>query len=126
MNEITLTQHPAGGGKNTISIKASLSATIVQKKPNLHVSHCSALGLYSQGETREEAEKNIIEAARLFIESCLERNTLNQALIECGFHNVNQPAMNRAAKKKKPKPAPRLTGNQWEINIPAELPVMVY
>ena len=32
------------------------------------------LGVASQGRTREEAERNLIEAAQLFIESCYERN----------------------------------------------------
>jgi predicted RNase H-like HicB family nuclease len=43
------------------------------------------LGLSSQGRTREEAERNLIEAAQLFMESCFARNQLDEALKECGF-----------------------------------------
>ena len=43
------------------------------------------LGVASQGLTREEAERNLIEAAQLFIESCFERNRLDDALKELGF-----------------------------------------
>ena len=43
------------------------------------------LGVASQGRTREEAERNLIEAAQLFIESCFERNRLDEALKELGF-----------------------------------------
>jgi len=103
MNNITLARQSAGSGENVISIKAYLSAVITQKKPNLHVSYCPALDLCSQGETMQEAEKNIIEATHLFIECCLEQNTLNQVLTECGFHSVHQPA-----KKKKSNELPVL------------------
>jgi predicted RNase H-like HicB family nuclease len=43
------------------------------------------LGVASQGRTREEAERNLIEAAQLFFESCFERNRLDEALKELGF-----------------------------------------
>jgi predicted RNase H-like HicB family nuclease len=43
------------------------------------------LSLSSQGRTREEAERNLIEAAQLFMESCFARNQLDEALKECGF-----------------------------------------
>ncbi|MDA7962631.1 MAG: hypothetical protein MPK62_13070 [Alphaproteobacteria bacterium] len=121
MNKITLGRHSSGRGENLVSIKCELVATITQEKPDLHVSYCPALDLYSQGKTRAEAEKNIIEATHLFIESCLERDTLHEALTKCGFHRVRKPA-----KKKKAKPAPRLADNRWRIHFPAELPVMAY
>jgi predicted RNase H-like HicB family nuclease len=50
---------------------------VVGEFPNLSVA--------SQGRTRDEAERNLIEAAQLFIESCFERNQLDEALKECGF-----------------------------------------
>jgi len=50
---------------------------IIGEFPNLSVA--------SQGRTRDEAERNLIEAAQLFIESCFERNQLDEALKECGF-----------------------------------------
>lgn len=50
---------------------------IVACFPNLDVS--------SQGRTREEAAGNLIEAAQLFLESCFERNVLDEVLKDCGF-----------------------------------------
>ena len=37
------------------------------------------------GKTLAAAKKNLIEASELFIVSCLERGTLDQALKELGF-----------------------------------------
>lgn len=45
--------------------------------PNLDVS--------SQGRSREQAARSLIEAAQLFIEDCFERGTLEQVLKDCGF-----------------------------------------
>ncbi len=50
---------------------------IVASFPNLDVT--------SQGRTRDEAARNLIEAAQLFIESCFERNVLDEVLKDCGF-----------------------------------------
>lgn len=43
----------------------------------------------SQGATQEEAERNLIEAAQLFIEACFERNELEAVLKACGFRPGN-------------------------------------
>jgi predicted RNase H-like HicB family nuclease len=43
------------------------------------------LDVTSQGHTRDEAAQNLIEAAQLFIESCFERNVLDEVLKDCGF-----------------------------------------
>ena len=50
---------------------------IVASFPNLDVS--------SQGRTQQEATRNVIEAAQLFLEDCFERGTLDQVLKDCGF-----------------------------------------
>lgn len=42
---------------------------------------CPALDIMSQGATRDEAKKNLIEAIGLFVRSCIERGTLRDALI---------------------------------------------
>ena len=44
-----------------------------------------SLGVASQGRNKDEAVRNLIEAAQLFIESCFQRNQLDEALKECGF-----------------------------------------
>jgi predicted RNase H-like HicB family nuclease len=50
-----------------------------------YVAYCPPLDIGSQGTTPEEARENLIEAARMFLASCLERGTLDQALKELGF-----------------------------------------
>ncbi len=66
-------------------ICTNLSARITKENPKMYVSYCPELDLYSQGDTPKEAKTNIIEATQLFIESCIERNTLREVLLECGF-----------------------------------------
>lgn len=39
----------------------------------------------SQGRTREEAARNLVEATQLFIETCFEQNMLDEVLKACGF-----------------------------------------
>lgn len=43
------------------------------------------LDMSTQGRTLAEAIKNLVEAPQLFIVSCFERGTLDQALKELGF-----------------------------------------
>lgn len=52
------------------------------------------LDVTSQGHTRQEAERKLIEATQLFIESCFERNVLDEVLKASGFvpgHSTDKP-----------------------------------
>ena len=49
------------------------------------VAVCPPLDVASQGESQEAALAALTEAVEAWFESCLERNVLDQALIECGF-----------------------------------------
>lgn len=49
------------------------------------VAFSPALDLYSQGDTKEEALRNIHEAVSLFLGTCYEQGTLNAVLMERGF-----------------------------------------
>jgi len=57
----------------------------VKKEGRAYISWCPALDVSSMGETPKEAEKNLIEALRLFIMSCYERGVLDRVLKDCGF-----------------------------------------
>ena len=57
----------------------------VKKKGDFWISSCPCLDVMSQGLTKEEAKKNIEDALHLFLVSCYERGTLDEALKECGF-----------------------------------------
>lgn len=74
-----------------VMFSVTLPITIT-KKDDTHISYCPPLDIYSQGDTREEAEKNIIEAVKLFIDTCFERGTLDAVLKECGFQPIHKPA----------------------------------
>ena len=113
----------SGHAENTIWIKLSLTATVMQEKPGLYVSHCPALDLYSQGEDSKEAERNIIEATKLFVQSCIERDTLTEVLKECGFYPIHRAP--RKAKARPPKPV-SAGAHLREISIPTELPMLAH
>ena len=49
------------------------------------------LDVHSQGYTEEEARRNLAEAIKLFVVSCFERGTLDEALKECGFRALKAP-----------------------------------
>jgi predicted RNase H-like HicB family nuclease len=57
----------------------------IKKQGKWFIAYCPPLDLSTQGRTLEEAKKNLIEASQLFIVSCMERGTLDQALKELGF-----------------------------------------
>src|SRR5207244_6395680 len=60
----------------------------MERDDSWYIAHCPPLGLSSQGRTAAEAKKNLREASELFLISCFERGTLEQALKELGFKPV--------------------------------------
>jgi len=69
-----------------VAVKATFTLFGVMKREgDWYIAHCPPLDLTTQGKTLAEAKKNLIEASELFIISCLERGTLDQALKELGF-----------------------------------------
>jgi predicted RNase H-like HicB family nuclease len=60
-----------------IGIEFRLPAKI-RRKGKWYVSSCSSLDVHSQGHTREEARRNLIDALVFFLESCFERGTLEE------------------------------------------------
>ena len=61
----------------------------VKREGKWYISCCPILDVCSQGETKEKALNNLIEALRLFLISCFERGTLDEVLRECGFEPVD-------------------------------------
>jgi len=76
----------------------------VRKKAGLWISACPSLDVVSQGETEEEARKNLAEALRLFITTCYERGTLEAVMKECGFSIAPKPR-----RKESSRPARTIT-----------------
>ena len=77
---------------------------VTKREGDWYFAHCPPLDITTQGRTLTEAKKNLIEASELFLVSCLERGTLDQALRELGFVPL----------KAKPKNVP----NAFPIDIP--------
>lgn len=64
----------------------------IKRKGKWFIAYCPPLDLSTQGKTIDEAKENLIEASQLFIISCLERGTLDQALRELGFVPIHEKA----------------------------------
>jgi predicted RNase H-like HicB family nuclease len=61
---------------------------ILRQEDGWHIAHCPPLDITTQGRTEDEAKKNLIEASELFVVSCFERGTFEQALRELGWHVI--------------------------------------
>ena len=69
---------------------------VMKRDGDWYIAHCPPLDLTTQGRTMAEAKKNLVEASELFIVSCLERGTLDQALKELGFVPLKAQPVNVA------------------------------
>ncbi len=67
-----------------ISMEFELPAKI-RKKGKWFISSCPLLDVHSQGHTRDEAERNLVDALASFLISCYERGTLVTILEQSGF-----------------------------------------
>ena len=73
-------------GQRNISVRFSMHLTaVLEKKEKWYIARCPVLDVYSQGETEEQAKKNLSEALAMFLISCHERGTLDAVLKNCGF-----------------------------------------
>jgi predicted RNase H-like HicB family nuclease len=61
---------------------------VIKKQRGWFIAHCPPLDITTQGRTEAEARKNLVEACELFVVSCFERGTFDQALRELGWHVV--------------------------------------
>lgn len=86
---------------SAITFSAKLPFSI-EKKGKWYISSCHVLDVCSQGRTVKKAKENLIEAVSLFLMSCIERNTIDDVLRECGFmgfHAITQkPIKPKSAK----------------------------
>jgi predicted RNase H-like HicB family nuclease len=80
---------------------------VVKKEGGWYVAHCPPLDITTQGRTEKEAKKNLIEASELFVTSCFERGTFEQALRELGWRVVAEPASPHAGKARKQSQHPQ-------------------
>lgn len=76
---------------SSIRLKTSLEC-FTRKEGMRWLAACPVLDVHTQGRTEPEARRLIQEAVTLWFQSCIERNTLQEALQECGFTLVQEPA----------------------------------
>ena len=62
---------------------------ILKRRPKHVLASCPILDVHSQGRTKKEAKENLIEALSMFFTSCIERDTLDSVLKDCGFKVVS-------------------------------------
>jgi predicted RNase H-like HicB family nuclease len=74
---------------DTVEISLCLTCTVKRDGEDRWVTGCPALDIFSQGKSKEEAQHSLEEAIGLWVEDCLERGTLDQALREVGFEKVH-------------------------------------
>ncbi|MBU7015893.1 MAG: type II toxin-antitoxin system HicB family antitoxin [Theionarchaea archaeon] len=68
-------------------MKLVFSSIIRKEKRGGYVSFCPELGVYSQGETIEEAKANLTEAVELYLESAKKLGILEEVLEEVGIES---------------------------------------
>ena len=88
---------------------------ILKKEGNWYIAHCPPLDITTQGRNEEEAKANLIEACELFVTSCFERGTFEQALRELGWH-VGKRASRRVTTTRK-RTQPRQS-RQFHFPVP--------
>ncbi len=72
----------------TITVDVKLRAFVRKEKKTRWVAVCPSVGVASQGQSAEQAKKELTEAVQLWFESCIERGTLERALQEANFRPV--------------------------------------
>jgi predicted RNase H-like HicB family nuclease len=65
-----------------------LGATRFDEETGLFVGFCPALKVYSQGRSKEEAEKALKQSLGLYVETCFQHNILDEVLTNSGFKSV--------------------------------------
>jgi predicted RNase H-like HicB family nuclease len=73
----------------TESVQITVNLRAVHRREGRHwVAGCPKLNVWTQGSSRADAERCLREAVELWVEDCLARGTLDQALREVGFQPV--------------------------------------
>ena len=65
------------------------SGVEVRREDGAYISRWAPLDVHSQGDTRDDAVTNLIEAVQLFVESCIERGTLEAVLADLGTEEID-------------------------------------
>src|SRR5262249_20498544 len=83
---------------DTVEISLDLLCTLKRDGRIRWIAGCPALDVHSQGRSAEDAKRCLEEAIALWVESCLERGTLDEALRQLGFHRGAGESGDRGAR----------------------------
>lgn len=72
------------GGMKDLSYRLDLQVVFISEKGAI-VAYCPALDLSTCAQTEQEAAQRFAEAAHLFLEHCIQNNTIAEVLEECGW-----------------------------------------
>jgi predicted RNase H-like HicB family nuclease len=86
----SVTDFPEVATVDTVQVTFNLVCTTQPDGEGRWIAICPRLDVVSQGDTEPLARKALQEAIELWVQSCLERETLEEALVECGFHRTSQ------------------------------------
>ena len=88
---------------------------VLKKESGWYIAHCPPLDITTQGRTEAEAKRNLAEASELFVVSCFERGTFEQALRELGWSVV---AGRPAARHGRRSVTPRKGSFRFPVPVP--------
>jgi predicted RNase H-like HicB family nuclease len=71
-----------------ITLDIQLRAFLRREKRNRWIATCPKIDVVTQGVSAEDAKRQLDDAVHGWFEDCLQRGTLDAALIECGFRRV--------------------------------------
>jgi len=94
--------------RTAIQAEFKLFGTI-KRQDDWYIAYCPPLDITTQGRTVAEAKGNLKEACSLFMLSCFERGTFEQAMRELGWSVVNGTG---------PKPPEKIPQNAFQFPIP--------
>jgi predicted RNase H-like HicB family nuclease len=108
---------------DTVEIAVRLRC-FVRHENGYWVSGCPSLDVYSQAESADGAKAALREAVELWVESCLERGSLEQALREVGWHlssGLPMPPDDEYRTTSQLEPADEVLGEPFplEVTVPA-------
>lgn len=102
--------------ENSVAVRVNLVAILTEAEEGGYNCYCPALKISSQGDNLKQARDNIIEATSLFIESCVARHCLSEALTRRGFAKV----INR---KQRRQSGLKLNKKHKIIEFPVKIPL---
>lgn len=76
--------------RRKINIEGNIPVTFL-KEGKTFVAYSPVLDLSTCGATFKEAERNFSEALSIFFEECIKHNTLEKALLACGWKKKAHP-----------------------------------